>query len=387
SLEKVRAVAMGMRKRDDMLDICQTISQQLESLGIKEIRNVQTAIFHKDKGTYVNYEYYRLHDKALVTEVDYTKDELSIEFAAQMIKGGEEIFTRHLEGDQVKEWLKIQKATNVFIDTHLEAVSSLTYHWFSLGPVAIGTSTYASLTEEQIALFKRFRNVFDLAYRRYLDIEKAEAQAREAQIEAALEKIRSRSLAMHQSKELKEVIAITFDKLNELNVLLGTVAIQLFDRKSMHSFLWVGNTIQDPQMVDLPYDKQMMVEDTLLKDSWQAMIDGIDIINKEYSVEQKNKYFNYLFSNNNLTQIPEQAREVLRQMQQHIACLFVEKNSAFLVDSWKGEFFSKENLHVLKRAAKVFEQAYIRFLDLQKAEAQAREAQIEAALERPRTQS
>jgi hypothetical protein len=32
--------------------------------------------------------------------------------------------------------------------------------------------------------------------------------------------------------------------------------------------------------------------------------------------------------------------------------------------------------------AKVFEQAYTRFLDLQKAEAQARESQIQLALER-----
>jgi signal transduction histidine kinase len=246
---------------------------------------------------------------------------------------------------------------------------------------------YDHLSEEQLQILQRFSKVFEQSYTRFLDLQKAEAQAREAQIEAALEKIRSRSLAMHQSKELKEVIAITFEKLNELNVLPGTVAIQLFDKKSMHSVLWVGNTIQDPQMVDLPYDKQMMLEDTLVKDSWQAMIDGVDIVNKEYSVEQKNKYFNFLFSKNSLTQIPEQAREVLRQMQSHIACLFVEKNSAFLVDSWEGQFFAKENLHVLKRAAKVFEQAYIRFLDLQKAEAQAREAQIEAALERVRSRT
>ncbi len=34
---------------------------------------------------------------------------------------------------------------------------------------------------------------------------------------------------------------------------------------------------------------------------------------------------------------------------------------------------------IFKRFAKVFEQTYTRFLDLQKAEAQAREAQIEAA--------
>ena len=49
SLERVRTVAMGMRKPDDMLEVCRIISQQSESLGIKEIRNVQTAIIYEEK--------------------------------------------------------------------------------------------------------------------------------------------------------------------------------------------------------------------------------------------------------------------------------------------------------------------------------------------------
>ena len=221
SLEKVRTVAMGMRKRDDMLDICRIISEQLELLGIKEIRNVQTAIFYKHKGTYINYEYYRLHDKALVTEVDYTNDEISVEFAAQMIKGADEVFIRSLEGQQVKDWLNVQRTTNVFIDTNLENARSLTYYWFSLGPVAIGISTYNPLNEEEISLFKRFRNVFDLAYRRYLDIEKAEAQAREAQIEAGLERVRSRTWPCTILDELQEVIHTVHKELLNLNIAIN----------------------------------------------------------------------------------------------------------------------------------------------------------------------
>src|SRR5215831_4521459 len=58
SLERVRSVAMGMKKRDDMLDVCKTIAHQLELLRVKEIRNVQTAIFYEEKGFYSNYEYY-----------------------------------------------------------------------------------------------------------------------------------------------------------------------------------------------------------------------------------------------------------------------------------------------------------------------------------------
>src|SRR5450432_3473061 len=46
SLERVRTVALSMYKPDDMLQVCKTITLQLQSLGIQEIRNVQTAIFY-----------------------------------------------------------------------------------------------------------------------------------------------------------------------------------------------------------------------------------------------------------------------------------------------------------------------------------------------------
>ena len=68
TLERVRAVAMGMKEPADMLDICKTISHQLELLDVKEIRNVQTAIFYEAKGTYMNYEFYTKHNKTFITE-------------------------------------------------------------------------------------------------------------------------------------------------------------------------------------------------------------------------------------------------------------------------------------------------------------------------------
>ena len=51
----------------------------------------------------------------------------------------------------------------------------------------------------------RFGKVFQQTYTRFLDLQKAEAQAREAQIEAALERVRSRTMAMQKSDELQEV--------------------------------------------------------------------------------------------------------------------------------------------------------------------------------------
>lgn len=51
---------------------------------------------------------------------------------------------------------------------------------------------------------------FDLAYKRFEDLQNSEVQLREAQIEAALERVRSRSMAMHKSDELLEAGEIIF---------------------------------------------------------------------------------------------------------------------------------------------------------------------------------
>ena len=66
-------------------------------------------------------------------------------------------------------------------------------------------------------IFKRFGKVFEQTYTRFLDLQKAEAQAREAQIEAALERVRSRSMGMQKSEELRDVIQVIYEQLVQLN--------------------------------------------------------------------------------------------------------------------------------------------------------------------------
>ncbi len=210
SLEKVRVIALSMKQPADMPEICRTIALELIHLGVKEIRNVQTAIFYVDRGTYMNYEYYVKHNKTVITETVYTNHPIAQAFADEMLKGKGEIFQTHISGPEVPAWFAYQKTTNVFLDTYLETAPSLTYYWNSLGPVALGISTYIPLPEKHIELFKRFRNVFELAYRRYLDIELAISQAREARTETALERVRSVAMAMRKPDELLEICKTVF---------------------------------------------------------------------------------------------------------------------------------------------------------------------------------
>ena len=216
ALERVRAIAMSMKKADDMPEICKTISQQLAILGIQEIRNVQTAIFYEKRGVYMNYEYYAKHNKTYTTETSYTNHRIHKAFANKMLKGKGQTSITHIKGKKVKEWILYQKTTNVFIDKYLNQASSLHYYWHSLGPVALGISTYAPLKKEELELFERFLKVFELSYRRYLDIEKAEAQTRESEIELALERIRARTMAMQKSQELFDVAHLLHEQFKGL---------------------------------------------------------------------------------------------------------------------------------------------------------------------------
>ena len=63
---------------------------------------------------------------------------------------------------------------------------------------------------------RSFRNVFEQTYTRFLDLQKAEAQARESQIQLALERVRARTMAMQKSDELTDVAELLFKQVNDL---------------------------------------------------------------------------------------------------------------------------------------------------------------------------
>ncbi len=87
-------------------------------------------------------------------------------------------------------------------DPRLDNINALYYYNYSIGSGSIGISNFNPISEEQQIILKRFRNVFNLSYQRYLDIALAEEQAREAQIEASLERVRAVAMSMNKSEDL-----------------------------------------------------------------------------------------------------------------------------------------------------------------------------------------
>jgi signal transduction histidine kinase len=382
SLEKVRSAALVMMQPADMTKVCRIIAGELDRLGITDIRNVQTAVFNKEKGTYINHEYYSRHEKELVTEVDYTADEMTASFAKQMMTGPEEIFTRSLTGTALKKWYAFQQTTPQFADSYLAEASSLNYYWFSLGPIALGVSTYEPLHEQEIQVFNRFRNVFQLAYRRFLDIEQAAAQAREAKIEAALERTRTQSMIMQHSKELDDTLRVFHEQVLLLGIHSAFSFLWLPDEdKDRHIFwaAWAENnsTVVKSKAINYPLDRNEPA-------TAQCLIDW----------KSNEPVFSYAVPPEGVENYFAAWKELIAGVEQltpeHFAggLYYVE---AFMKYGCFGVMtatdLTEDEKKILGRFAIEFERAYTRFLDLQKAEAQAREAQIEAALEKVRSRS
>src|SRR5207237_3727760 len=87
---------------------------------------------------------------------------------------------------------------------------------FSNGYLLILATNYYPPDDQQTII--RFAKVFEMTYRRFLDLEQAEAQAREAQIEAALERVRSKAMAMHNSADLSSAASVVFTELKKLGI-------------------------------------------------------------------------------------------------------------------------------------------------------------------------
>ncbi len=400
ALERVRAKTMAMQKPSEFVDVINVIGEQFIHLGF-DFDWVNFSANGLDVSKAID-----IWNFVVVPGLYQGATRLVIPFFEHPVfkKAEESVNEYHTSGNSFTVVLLGKKDKDTFLD-HLftntiykdlpEEVKTSQYDgevyqtinvvlkdtWLS-----VGKYDAKPFTDEQAAIIKRLATAFGQAYTRFLDLQKAEAQAREAQIEAALEKVRSRSLAMHKSDELREVIVVVFEKLKELGLVFENAGIQLFVEKSKDILQWVAapDLLSKPILVNLPYEEKELNASEIVRDIWLAKEKNKNIFNKSYSLIEKNKFFKYAGRHNSFEQIPQQVRDIQLQAPGYTYNLVAEKHAAVWLDTYSFQNISVEDFNVLKRVAKVFEQAYTRFLDLQKAEAQAREAHIEAALEKVR---
>ncbi|MBK8140540.1 MAG: hypothetical protein IPK57_05745 [Chitinophagaceae bacterium] len=130
--------------------------------------------------------------------------------------------------------------------------------------------TQTPFTEEENAILMRSGKVFQQTYTRFLDLQKAEAQAREAQIEAALERVRSRSMAMHKSDELLEAGEILFLEMQKLGIESLTAGYVLIDEEEKNGLNYTphpGTKKIMPVPVIIPHNETIHMQQVV--ENWK----------------------------------------------------------------------------------------------------------------------
>ncbi|GAB2764045.1 ATP-binding protein [Salinimicrobium soli] len=205
---------------------------------------------------------------------------------------------------------------------------------------------------------------------------------RELEIEAALERVRSQSMAMRHTSDLQEVVNTLAHQLLRINIdINGGIFIVVNEKVGRDIEIWgCGGAANYVEKAVIPY-----LDKPIYYHSVNSIKKKVDFLVEVYTREEKIEFFEHLFKYPPWKFTPEEKKKQLLSLEGGYtrSWCFSPNTSIFMINN-TGRVFSEVDNELLKRFGKVFEQTYTRFLDLQKAEELAREAIHQAALDRVR---
>ena len=187
---------------------------------------------------------------------------------------------------------------------------------------------------------------------------------------------------MQKSDELSELVDTVFKELTKLDFALTWCIINIIDEPSLSNTVWAAN----PDINKAPESYHMLFEDypfhhAMMKGWKERRTKDVYVLEGQ----EKKIYDEYLFNETEFRRVPAAAQAASRAMEKYVVT-FSFSNFGGL--QTVGDVpLSDANLDILSRFGKVFDLTYTRFNDLKQAEAQARESQIQLALERVRART
>jgi signal transduction histidine kinase len=385
ALERVRSRTMAMHRSEELSDVSALLYKELRELGLTRFLNcgyvemdeedgVQNAWMTNEDGSGVNAVHLPLTGDEVFDERFQAwkrKEPLFRQsVGGQLLKRHIEFGTKHYRGTEIDTLVRTRFAD----PTHFYCSN------FSHGYLHIITD--ALLSNEEESLLIRCTRVFDMTYKRFLDLQHAEAQAREAQIEAALERVRSRSMAMHKSEELLEVIKVLSEQLQLLNIHFGFVSFGVICPDGALDFWITSPGFPHPEKIHSPYVNSPITQTVL-----DAQRKEVRFFANLFTPEETREWMQILSATNSSNQIVDQTRAFWTDCPGFARSAVILKDICVFIGNFIAKPFRDDENNIVIRFANVFEQSYTRFLDLQKAEAQAQEAIIQASLERVRSKA
>ncbi|MEZ5196797.1 MAG: HAMP domain-containing sensor histidine kinase [Bacteroidales bacterium] len=228
--------------------------------------------------------------------------------------------------------------------------------------------------KDDVALLVRFAGVFDLAYRRFEDLKSAERQNREAQIDLALERVRSKAMAMHNSEDLGKTVDTFFAELKGLKVTPHRCGVGIVDGETRIVNIQAIDTNPDQESKKIVGDLKLAGHPVLDKifEHWKSqkeyfpVLRGSEIADYYKVMDPQVKFHDYADD----------------EVQYGYYFYFKEGG----VYAWTDTALQEQDLQIFRKYTSVLSLTYRRYLDLKDAEAKTQEAIKQASLDRIRGQ-
>ncbi|HET6723980.1 MAG TPA: hypothetical protein VFH07_14570, partial [Chitinophagaceae bacterium] len=387
ALERVRAKSMSMRHSDELADLVKIVFKELTRIGFSVNACI---IMTYDERTNDSTWWISNFDGVSNPVGLFVPNHFNEPYLAYLSEWKKQTtkWRYKLGGVEKKKWdqyifknsglatlpdpvkTAMQSAEETYLNVCFNKYASITF------------GSFDPMSDKDFDTLHRFAKVFEQSYTRFLDLQKAEAQVREAQIETALERVRARTMGMHQSIELHDVIETVTTQLLALGLKFdNSVFCRVHEDESWE--MWMSTPQQSyPSIIYVPY-----IDHRIFNNLKEVKAKNLEFYTDVFEQDEAMVFFKHFFENTIAKDVPEERKQYVLSSRGMARSLFLTKDIWFVISRYSPDPFNDEENAVLKRFAKVFEQSYIRFLDLEKAEAQANEARIEIALERIRARA
>src|SRR5215216_5634579 len=218
ALEKVRVRATAMRTSSELAETSAVLFQQLNALKIAALRT-GVGIFDDANDALEVWLTTYSNSEEVVQILDYVNLHIHpvFENIIPARKQNKPFAFTVLEGKEVREYYLTMSTYLSLPDQQVYNAREYFYSFF-FTEGTINVVTQQELTEEECTIMCRFAMIFGLIYTRFLDLQKAEAQARDVLKQTALDRVRGQIASMRSTSDLQRITPLIWNELKTLGI-------------------------------------------------------------------------------------------------------------------------------------------------------------------------
>lgn len=382
ALERVRARAINMHSSSELSDVLSVLFEQYDILGICPVFSHHT-LFDLQNNKFSFRTTGRRGQRVQAEQrIDIDAIDTWREAVENWKNGGPATVHTHVYPKEIlpqvfglfEEILSAVPAEAKYYPEDFPEGMYITQGYCKFGYIGFGHNR--DITEEEKEVVRKMAAEFERLYQRFIDLQRAEAQIREAQIETSLERVRVSAMAMQNCNDIGNAMSVLFSELDKLNIPLLRCGLFIVDEKDQMVQVWRASTTKNGTIGQVTGKLSMTIHPMLeaAYDAWKRKetilsytLSGADLVN----------YYKALSGN-----APQFADSTTTEEQIGTSFFFGE-GALF---TFSKDPLDAETSAVLKKFAAVFSLTYRRYLDLKIAEAQARQTVKQASLDRLRAE-